>query len=339
MTAKPTITPLKLAPVAAACVRLTNAVTLRALPSRLPWGRSFLSLRLLAAVPRFEAALVCTVSVNGARWTLAFSSIKELRAHALFAQPEARDAALEVLPAELLEAVAEALIQPITDALGAALGATIVIEDVRLGGAGPIDAALGFALEPDDGACFLATVLPENDAAGTAMAALLSGKPRLQSGMLARLADDIPLRLAFCAGRLALDEAAFTDLAVGDVLLPDLWLAGSGTLEATVATAGHYGVWAQCTFSGNVAKITTLTNSPSETAMSTAEELPVKLTFELENRTITVGELKSLAPGYTFTLTADASSPVTVLANGKPVAKARLVDVNGAIGVQLTETL
>ena len=73
--------------------------------------------------------------------------------------------------------------------------------------------------------------------------------------------------------------------------------------------------------------------------MSTAEELPVKLTFELENRTITVGELKSLAPGYTFTLTADASAPVTVLANGKPVAKARLVDVNGAIGVQLTETL
>lgn len=72
--------------------------------------------------------------------------------------------------------------------------------------------------------------------------------------------------------------------------------------------------------------------------MQQTDSLEVRLVFELEERTITLGELSRLEPGYVFTLTADASAPVTITANGQAVAKGRLVDVNGAVGVQITET-
>ena len=70
--------------------------------------------------------------------------------------------------------------------------------------------------------------------------------------------------------------------------------------------------------------------------MQRTDDIEVTLAFELERRTITVGELKSLEPGAVLRLTADPEAPVTIRANGAPIAKGRLVDLNGVIGVQLT---
>jgi type III secretion protein Q len=64
-------------------------------------------------------------------------------------------------------------------------------------------------------------------------------------------------------------------------------------------------------------------------------ELEVTLTFELERRLMTVRDVETLAPGYTFAFGGDALAPVTLYANGKSVGKGRLVDLNGTLGVQV----
>ena len=56
-------------------------------------------------------------------------------------------------------------------------------------------------------------------------------------------------------------------------------------------------------------------------------ELEVTLTFELERRLMTVRDVETLAPGYTFAFGGDALAPVTLYANGKSVGKGRLVDL------------
>ena len=71
--------------------------------------------------------------------------------------------------------------------------------------------------------------------------------------------------------------------------------------------------------------------------MKNSDQLEITLTFELDRKTVTVGDLKSIQAGYTFAMTNNSSTPVTILANGKPVARGRLVDINGVIGVQVTD--
>ncbi len=67
-------------------------------------------------------------------------------------------------------------------------------------------------------------------------------------------------------------------------------------------------------------------------------DMDIRLSFELDSRVITAGDLSTLNPGYAFSFGTEESC-VTVRANGKAVAKGRLVDMGGVLGVQLTETL
>ena len=69
------------------------------------------------------------------------------------------------------------------------------------------------------------------------------------------------------------------------------------------------------------------------TAMGT---LQVTLSFELEKRVLTLNELATLAPGYTFPLAVESTAPVTLSVNGKAVGRGRIVDMNGVLGVQVT---
>jgi type III secretion protein Q len=64
--------------------------------------------------------------------------------------------------------------------------------------------------------------------------------------------------------------------------------------------------------------------------------LEVRLTLELEERRMTVGELAALTPGVTLETTASLESPVTLKVNGRAVGKGRLVEVGDRLGVMLT---
>jgi len=66
------------------------------------------------------------------------------------------------------------------------------------------------------------------------------------------------------------------------------------------------------------------------------DAIPVRLTFELGERQLTLGELRLLQPGETFDLERPlADGPVIVRANGALVGTGELVEIDGRIGVTL----
>lgn len=340
--AKITIQPLYLPPQNPEHVRLYNAFSLRALPRSVPFGTGSLSCSLMPAAPVVQPKVVCRLSVNGVKWALALTDTRWLFAHPLFQDPAAAGFTVADLPAELRTAITEALLTPLLTSLASALGAQVLFEEADYDGHA-VDAAVGFAVtvtgDTFEPVRMTAALSPISTGAAPVLAGLLATLPRHRAGMLANVTDGIPLTLTFSAGAVSLPADLYGTLETGDVILPDEWYLRSDTVKLTVTADAVPQLEALCTYQNNTA---TLTNEPAplpENAMPDTDALEVKLTFELENRTITVGEMKSLQPGYTFTLASDPGAPVTIVANGKPVAKGRLVDVNGSVGVQLTEKL
>ncbi|MDR2432147.1 MAG: FliM/FliN family flagellar motor switch protein, partial [Puniceicoccales bacterium] len=67
------------------------------------------------------------------------------------------------------------------------------------------------------------------------------------------------------------------------------------------------------------------------------DSLMLDLTFETVRKTVTLAELKSIKPGYTFISQNPVNSPIEIRANGKLIGYGKLVSVDGNIGVQVTE--
>ncbi|MDR2778982.1 MAG: FliM/FliN family flagellar motor switch protein [Puniceicoccales bacterium] len=67
------------------------------------------------------------------------------------------------------------------------------------------------------------------------------------------------------------------------------------------------------------------------------DSLTLDLTFETARKTVTVSELKSIKPGYTFISQNPINSPVEIRANGRLIGYGKLVSVDGNIGVQIME--
>ena len=66
-------------------------------------------------------------------------------------------------------------------------------------------------------------------------------------------------------------------------------------------------------------------------------QLQIPLTFEVGRTDATVAELRSMGVGYVFELTTRIEQPVVIKAYGQTIAKAELLNINGRLGVRLTE--
>ena len=165
----------------------------------------------------------------------------------------------------------------------------------------------------------------------------------------------IPVRLclpdresALEAGRMRLSVNELSSLEPDDVLLPETYPAREGRVTLRLCATSRSLAFA-CSLTEGCATILSVLN-PEEGPMSDENntaagaapsegvdtgELEVTLTFELERRLMTVRDVETLAPGYTFAFGGDALAPVTLYANGKSVGKGRLVDLNGTLGVQV----
>lgn len=70
---------------------------------------------------------------------------------------------------------------------------------------------------------------------------------------------------------------------------------------------------------------------------ATLEEINIRLTFDVGHIEIPLGEIAHLSPGYTFNLGRSIHKSVTIRANGTPIGKGELVDIEGTIGVSIVE--
>jgi len=66
-------------------------------------------------------------------------------------------------------------------------------------------------------------------------------------------------------------------------------------------------------------------------------EVEVSLSFQVGSQKMALMTLETLQPGYLFTLEAAVDDPLTIRANGKVIGRGKLVDIDGKIGVVVTE--
>lgn len=342
--------PLRLPQAGEDAVLLYNLLSVRGLSLELPFAGGSLQAALgyppslAAAEPEGFCTAVIRAEVDGTPWTIRLDGrgASLLLAHPIFDDPAFAEASVDALPEALASALACALLEPAAKALSAKLGVEVKVLGFarRPAGAKLRPAALALSLKPEGiprlgaGALFASLSAPSE--ALRRLAAKIESLPRAASGAFAAAAQDIALDVRLVAGRMRLKPAALDGLQMGDVLLPEDWLPNRGALAAALASAERTMAVAACTWDKEKqeAALAEAWRLPEDNNMQT-DELEVELSFELERRRITIAELKSLEPGYVFRLAADPASPVTVLANGKPIARGRLIDVNGVIGVEL----
>ncbi|MDR1436405.1 MAG: FliM/FliN family flagellar motor switch protein [Puniceicoccales bacterium] len=65
--------------------------------------------------------------------------------------------------------------------------------------------------------------------------------------------------------------------------------------------------------------------------------IEVSLTFDLGTLRISLRDLESIKEGYSFTLERPNDEHVAIRANGQPIGRGRLVNIDGRVGVQIVE--
>ncbi len=180
-----------------------------------------------------------------------------------------------------------------------------------------------------------------------------------------RQVEDVPLRVRAVIGACTLSEAQLRSLAPRDVVLLDehcvdaggeLWLTldGGATLRAREENGALIITqpWrkpmqadTEASPGGDVLDATPADDEALQAAdrddqAVSFEDVPVRLSFDLGERLIPLGALRTLVPGEVFPLDRPlVEGGVRVRANGKEIATGDLVDIDGHVGVQLRNVL
>lgn len=192
---------------------------------------------------------------------------------------------------------------------------------------------------------------------GGELVRILSGMLEEQQGLEL---DSLPFALGVMVGKVALDVATYHNLEAGDVLLPDVYYPlRDSQVMLTLAGEGFFlGRLTQTTIellepvmTDSDYELTEQDGAPdSENAEPSGEAvdteggsadlgaLPVVLTFELDSQRISLEQLRKLKPGMVVRTRKGLDAPVTIKANGSPVARGTLVDIDGRVAVRILKT-
>ncbi|VBB42651.1 hypothetical protein TRIP_B200791 [uncultured Desulfatiglans sp.] len=171
--------------------------------------------------------------------------------------------------------------------------------------------------------------------------------------------DGIPLRLVLLVGRTRLTLSGLREIEPGDVILLDEHApSGDGSVEICLAPRLSF----QAHLNGRTVTVRRLVRGFMEKdhfdeiaesdddledqdfeKIEDSDEVPaaeindimIGLTFEVGRKTISLGELMHLHPGYTFELENPLDKPVAIRANGKRIGWGELVGVANRIGVRV----
>ncbi len=339
--------PYQLPKVSFTDVRLFNSISLRGARWQVALGNGKADISLQHTTDPIPAACSVSVTVNKAPWDVNFSSDEFFTMHPIV-QAEGVDPGS--IPNELKAALIESLLEPLLESLQKLLGAQIVVTDVQLGatknvqptGETMASALFSVDLSGADGASrgsLLVQLLSRNPQGTEEIFTFLGRLPRATSGLLSNAIADIPISFSVCAGQVCLLPEEFKSLNLGDVILVENWKPQQNQAELSFYCGNHTIMSAPCSLENGKAVLQEAPHFLTDSPMETTKATDIVLSFDLEKRTIPAKDLESLTAGYTFALSSQTRSPVTIRANGKPIALGRLVDINGKLGVELVEAL
>ncbi len=153
--------------------------------------------------------------------------------------------------------------------------------------------------------------------------------------------SDLPMRVRLLVGWTDLDVHDLAHAAAGDVLLMDVCHLGADRQELAFMLSDQLGVRGRRHDGGwlidqgvhSVMTPPSLPDEMSSEAPAPLDAIPVRITFDLGDRDVTLGELRALMPGYVFNLGRDPQTSVCIRANGRWIGDGELVDIDGRIGV------
>ena len=266
------------------------------------------------------------------------------------AAPLLPDALLPTLPTELAMAVLEASLSEAVVTLSSwGRGAPQLLDMQPAATEVPtLKHAYSLRLRPTDGSAPISTTLFSDSLGLLLLAGMVSkravSRPQLDAELVLKLPAEI--------GATRLAEDILTTLTTGDVVLMDtchlgadrvLWLSADGSSGIHVHVPSQH---LSSEYEHEDAVPPTLTviqawNSamPAENApahpVASIDAVPVRLSFDLGEVTLTVAEARSLQPGQPIALSRPLSGPVNIRANGALVGYGDLVEIDGQLGVSI----
>jgi len=190
---------------------------------------------------------------------------------------------------------------------------------------------------------------------GAALLAREAGAQRARS--LPEALRAVPVTLCAHAARITLRHSELASLGGGDVVLPDrcalardgAGFAGQVWLHAVGSRGGF-----RCSARGNELtideldatgdgemsegkRIETQALDTGSEALGLAADAPIELCLELARFTLPLAELSALRPGEVLCTGRAIGELVTLSAGGRAFARGELCDVEGEIGVRVTE--
>lgn len=250
---------------------------------------------------------------------------------------------MPALPDAFAAAALEAALEPLVDALQSLQRGPARIEAVQRQDIQPRALAQGFGLTLRHGTQAIHGMLATDALGLMLMAGLVAALPdtpnTLDTGSL-----PVPLRAEI--GQSWLAAGLLATLAPGDALLIQHgWIGQDGTLRLTAAGLG-LGLRVQWNDS-RLAVTQTLAPEglsmpptpdapvPDTNAPLAAQDVPVRLSFDLGERTLSLAELQSLQVGQALELGRPLAGAVNVRANGALIGTGELVEIDGQLGVVL----
>ena len=172
--------------------------------------------------------------------------------------------------------------------------------------------------------------------------------------LAAFMGTQVPLR--FELGATFLSRRDFASIALGDIVRIEKWLPAGNALRCVARVRGqlHLRVFGQV--QGNRIVVETVEEKPMTTenpAPNTAasgtepsarplptdslDDIELVTTFELEERRLSLAELRALRPGTVMELAQPLNQAVIrILANGMPVGEGHLIAVGNRLGVRVS---
>lgn len=145
----------------------------------------------------------------------------------------------------------------------------------------------------------------------------------------------IPIRMAL--GWVDLDINQLSTIESGDVILLDeYWLEDDNSILLQLGT--NCGIRAKIdgkniVIQDDLEEIMQDVDEYNIDNDSLLDSIKLRLTFDLGEREVLIGELRNISTGYVFEMGRDVRHAVTIRANGRAIGEGELVDIDGLTGV------
>jgi type III secretion protein Q len=173
------------------------------------------------------------------------------------------------------------------------------------------------------------------------MAGLVAPLPAVSNA----LDDDVlPILLRAEIGRTSLTAETLARLSIHDVVrIEHAWISQGGELWLGQESFGVRVRWGdtqltitQALGATGMKMPTTDTPESAGDAPITIDHIPVQMTFDVGERSLTLAELKALQPGQALDLGRPLTAPVNIRANGALIGFGALIEIDGSLGVTIT---